>query len=125
MRKTAGRKPMGEKALTSAQKMQRMRMKWTIRVEEAKSRGYAPVLVLINDRHLKACAEFDANFGNNLSNGKLDSLMFMALNSFFKKNSARKYIQESTLNALPEDSGELERIEFNSQIKFQEWEGKQ
>jgi hypothetical protein len=113
---TVGRKAIRGNPLTSAQKKQRQRMKMAIRIEEAKNSGYTPMLTLINKKQLMACAEYEKQFGNNLTDGKLAELIFQALNNFLKSNH---------MTDLPEHSGELSIIDIKAKIKFQEWEAQQ
>lgn len=110
---TAGKKSIRGKPLTSAQKMQRQRMKMAIRIEEAKNKGYTPMLTLINDKQLMACAEYEKQFGSNLTDGKLSELIFQALNDFLKSQH---------IIDLPQYDGELSVIEITAKIKFMEWE---
>ena len=111
-----GRKAIRDNPLTPAQKKQRQRMKMAIRIEEAKDSGYTPMLILVNNKQLMACAEWEKQFGNNLTDGKLAELIFQALNNFLKSNH---------MTDLPEYSGELSIIDLNAKIKFQEWEDAQ
>jgi len=122
--KKAGRKTIGARAMTSAEKMQRQRAKLAFSIEAAQDSGYTPTAVLLNNKQLRACRELEISWGGDLSADKLNILIFMALKSFLEDDS-NQHLQTPKLKDWPQNCSDLDNIQTNAKLKFIEWEKSQ
>tara|TARA_R110002074_G_scaffold170005_4_gene332073 strand:+ start:103224 stop:103601 length:378 start_codon:yes stop_codon:yes gene_type:complete len=122
-RKKAGKKPMGERALTGVEKNRRFLNRRRLLNEAAREARHTPVTVLIDDMQLDALKELEKSWGNSLSGAKLDVLLFMAIKSFLEsdtfghlKTPKKKNWPQATI---------AEVIHIKAHVKFAQWEKQQ
>jgi hypothetical protein len=83
MSATPGPKPKAGRPRTATENKQRERAKQAILTEEMSKRGYAPVIIYVDERHLKAFGLLEAGFDNRLSTTKLSFWVWQAIKAYF------------------------------------------
>lgn len=135
MRKTnAGRKPLGDKVLTGAQKMQRVRAKLAFYVEAAKDNDFTSTTVLLSNKQLKSLLKFsllETKEKNLMDGQKINEAIFYALKAHLK-NLEQAYIDRGHPAELVNecvysdddcaDLNNLMLVEVNAAQLFKDWE---
>lgn len=139
MKKSPGRKPIGDKAFTPAQKMQRKRAKNTFYIRAAEENGYmlCPVLVCKNQlRTLASLFKLESYknrdilgdglpIDNRVINDVIYHAMKMYLESFIEGMTGRfpdDIVKSCDATNYPDDLNALMEIESISGELFKEWE---
>lgn len=143
MKKTVGRKPIGERALTAAEKKQRQRAKQLCQIKAAENNGYNMIPVLLSNKQLASLLRFltlNARKMGSKQKVSIDSRMineaiFYAMKRHLKALeqhyivdlghpveavNACTYIDDNSI-----DYNNLMEIEAKAQELFEEWEKSQ
>ena len=122
----AGRKPLGDKPLTSAEKMRRQRVKQACLALAAKDNGYVSVQVLLNEKQLLAWGELEHKITNGkptpLTQEKISNWIFYALKNFLNDQALELDLKIPKHDDWPQHCEGLLMIQHNAQLKFNEWE---
>ena len=126
-------KLIGKKALSSAEKMKRQRMKTSLKLQVAKDSGCRAQAVLINDNQLLTLSKlfiYASKDAHRLDDTKLDDVIYHALKMYINEFKADlidnglspKVVDKCDTTNYPEDLNNLMGVQFKAQNLFKEWE---
>jgi hypothetical protein len=136
-KKTAGRKPIGDKALTEAEKKRRQRAKQLCQIKAAENNGYKMLPVLLSNKQLTSLSKFsflETKDENLIDSRKINDVIFHAMKMYLK-GLKQDYIERGHPADLVEacaypdnyidDYNKLGEIEAKAQELFKQWEKNQ
>jgi len=118
-KKKRGPQPLGEKAFTAAEKMQRLRARKALQIKAAKSCGHTPMTIMVDDQHMEAFEELYQRWGGSRT-GEFNLVIFSALKSYFEDANTNR-AKENDWNEV---SGS-QLIEMEASKLFIQWEKQQ
>ena len=122
-KKKVGRKPSGDKPLTSAEKMQRQRVKRELWNESAKDSDYTTMPILINNRHILAFNELAGEILEPFDTETLSIFLFEAAQLYLEQEKFG--LEAPKRDDWPKHCRAISMISLNAKLKFSEWERNQ
>jgi hypothetical protein len=116
----AGRKPLGAKPLTSAQKMRRQRARQAFLADAAQDSDFTPMTVLLSNKQLLAFRELNAELPDTLDVDTLSILLFKAAQFYLEREEFQ--LETTRREDWPKDHWAISTIMLNAKLKFNEWE---
>lgn len=124
-----GRKPIGEKALSSTEKMRRQRMKAKLLKEAMDKYEYMPVQIFIHPKQMEALSYIEKREGGEgldlTDPTELSNRLFALMRDYIKENCNDLREGESLKKLV--DSGDLPPVSFHrmarldAQMQFTDW----